>query len=47
MMRGKDFERVVEETYHGAVKKKEILRGMKDQKKKKSFGMLAGMINIT
>lgn len=35
MMRGKDFERVVEETYHGAVKKKEILRGMKDQKKKK------------
>lgn len=45
-MRGKEFERVVKETYHGAVKKKEILRGMKDQKKK-SFGMLAGMINIT
>lgn len=47
-MRGKEFERVVKETYHGAVKKKEILRGMKDQKKKKkSFGMLAGTINIT
>lgn len=37
MMREKEFERVVKETYHGAVKKKEILRGMKDQKKKKKF----------
>jgi len=43
-MRGKEFERVVKETYHGAVKKKEILRGIKDQKKKKVLECLQGRL---